>query len=274
MLQHHGFKLNILLALGFIFYAASCAQAPIPRITDFRIVPGSIQNGESATLLWNVSDATIIVIDNGIGEVASYGTLDVWPADTTTYTITAQNSQGVTTRTVTITTGFSLSKPPSHLTMENSYNVLSTAGLMEKCGGKIRVTGVTSDVSISDNGTNAILYFGETASIADELNLFKIKLAFPIRNTDTGETIDFGSFAGVFDCRLDCVYMDAPPKELEGACACGGASGPYESLRSCVTSCQILRRSGILIVAEGQLIKEGNSPIMYIDDLNNITLAN
>jgi len=58
--------------------------------------------GDSATLSWSFTDATSVIIDNGIGEVSKSGSFTVSPTETTTYTITATGPWGTFTDSVTI----------------------------------------------------------------------------------------------------------------------------------------------------------------------------
>ncbi|MBX4190093.1 DUF4038 domain-containing protein [Candidatus Parcubacteria bacterium] len=63
----------------------------------------TITSGGATTLSWNVSNATNITIDQSIGAVSANSTKLVSPTQTTTYTLTAANSAGTVTRSVTIT---------------------------------------------------------------------------------------------------------------------------------------------------------------------------
>jgi Domain of unknown function (DUF4082)/PASTA domain len=65
--------------------------------------PTSISSGQSATLSWSTTDATTVIIDQGIGTVAVSGTRSVSPAVTTIYTLTATNAAGSATATATVT---------------------------------------------------------------------------------------------------------------------------------------------------------------------------
>jgi len=82
--------------------APSEPTAP-PVVVAFSASPTEIKAGESATLLWNVTGATSVTIDQGIGNVAVAGTKTVSPTETTIYTLTATNSAGANTQPVTIT---------------------------------------------------------------------------------------------------------------------------------------------------------------------------
>jgi len=74
-----------------------------PIIQSFNVIPNVIFEGESATLSWSVQDATYIYIDNGIGVVSSVGSKVVSPTFTTTYRLTAQNSDSSVYSTTKIT---------------------------------------------------------------------------------------------------------------------------------------------------------------------------
>lgn len=88
-------------------------QAPAaekPVINFFNAEPSTIEKGQGSSLRWSISNATNITIDQGIGQVSPNGRRTVYPADTTTYTLSAASSQGEsTTSTVTVT----VSTPPT-----------------------------------------------------------------------------------------------------------------------------------------------------------------
>lgn len=80
-----------------------------PSIPQFESIPIFITSGGSATLSWQVtSPFSAISIDNGIGDVLPFtngsgaGSLSVAPTVSTTYTITATNSDGDTQRSTTL----------------------------------------------------------------------------------------------------------------------------------------------------------------------------
>jgi len=75
---------------------------PAARINNFGVEPRSIQRGQSATLTWSVANSTDISIDGGIGAVAANGTRQVFPNNTTTYTMTARGAGGNDSRSVTV----------------------------------------------------------------------------------------------------------------------------------------------------------------------------
>lgn len=74
-----------------------------PVISSFTATPSSISSGAASTLTWNINGATLITIDPGIGTPASFYSQPIYPTETTTYTLTAFNSNGTDNRTVTVT---------------------------------------------------------------------------------------------------------------------------------------------------------------------------
>jgi hypothetical protein len=81
------------------------AQAGVPAITSFTANPITITTGQSSTLQWNVTGATSVSIDQGIGTVTATSNRTVTPTATTIYTLTATNSAGTSTATATVTIG-------------------------------------------------------------------------------------------------------------------------------------------------------------------------
>ncbi|MFC2050075.1 CARDB domain-containing protein [Chloroflexota bacterium] len=104
------FKLRLTLitiALAVLIgSAAGCGttlkDAP-PIINSFTTTPAGISTGERTTLSWDVSGATKINIQPGIGTVGPSGTLLLTPPDTISYTLTATNQAGSTTGSATVT---------------------------------------------------------------------------------------------------------------------------------------------------------------------------
>ena len=80
-----------------IVSGAPSPSVALPVVNSFTASPSSITVGSSATLSWNVSNATSVTIDQGVGAVGSSGTTSVSPAATTTYTLTATNAAGSAT---------------------------------------------------------------------------------------------------------------------------------------------------------------------------------
>ncbi|MCF8080227.1 MAG: carboxypeptidase regulatory-like domain-containing protein, partial [Desulfobacterales bacterium] len=76
--------------------------AELPTVT-FSASPSTIAPGGEADLTWNTTNADSVTIDNGIGTVPLSGTIPVYPAETTIYTIFATGPGGTATATATVT---------------------------------------------------------------------------------------------------------------------------------------------------------------------------
>ena len=107
----------------------------LAAIVAFSASPTEMKAGESATLLWNVTGATSVTIDQGVGKVAAAGTKGVSPTKTTTFTLTATNSAGTNTQPVTLTiVGISIMPglerrqfPPITLLTETVFDFINEA---------------------------------------------------------------------------------------------------------------------------------------------------
>jgi uncharacterized repeat protein (TIGR01451 family) len=67
---------------------------PAPSCDAFTANPTTILKGASSTLAWQTTNATRVVIDNGVGEVSVDGSLSVSPLATTLYTLKAYTEAG------------------------------------------------------------------------------------------------------------------------------------------------------------------------------------
>ena len=83
-----------------------------PVINSFTAEPSRIERGQSSTLRWSVSNATDMSIDHGIGAVQSQGQRQVFPASTTTYTLTVNGPGGSDTRSVAVEVAEAPAPPP------------------------------------------------------------------------------------------------------------------------------------------------------------------
>lgn len=75
----------------------------LPSISSFSSNTDNIIAGQSATLSWNVADATSVSIGPDVGTVSLTGTKSVSPASTTVYKLTASNGAGNSTASTTVT---------------------------------------------------------------------------------------------------------------------------------------------------------------------------
>ncbi len=108
-------KVVILLVLVLVL-VTGCKDlgivAKLPSINTFGASPSPISPGGSATLTWNVSDATTVAISQGIGNVALTGSRTVSPSATMVYTLTATNAAGSVTATAEVAVTAAFGTPP------------------------------------------------------------------------------------------------------------------------------------------------------------------
>jgi hypothetical protein len=109
--------LLILIPGCFTFQVPSTNPIPPvgtpPVIIAFSNNPATINAGGTSTLLWNVTGATSVSIDNGIGQVDVAGTRVVSPAKSTVYTISATNSNGTVIKSSAIIIVSAPAQPPT-----------------------------------------------------------------------------------------------------------------------------------------------------------------
>lgn len=98
---------NCWLFICFICLLSACSSGGgggnKPTLTSFSANPTTISAGQPSTLSWQVSDATSLSINQGVGDVTGQTSVSVSPTTTTTYTLTASNADGSTTDQTTVT---------------------------------------------------------------------------------------------------------------------------------------------------------------------------
>jgi predicted secreted protein len=88
----------------------------MPVINYFESTPNSVMPGDIATLVWDVTGASSVSIDQGIGDVEVQGRKGVIPSETTKYTLMATNAYGeVSASANVVVTEPGTSQPPPAL---------------------------------------------------------------------------------------------------------------------------------------------------------------
>jgi hypothetical protein len=110
-------KKLIALILLAVMFTAGCNLANTnqpPLVNSFVADPPTIVPGGSSTLSWNVSGATNVIIDQGIGSVSLTGNRAVMPNVTSVYTLTATNAAGISvTATAQVIVTGTTAPPPT-----------------------------------------------------------------------------------------------------------------------------------------------------------------
>ncbi len=96
------FKFLIIIFILFFLSSCSTITPSTPIISSFTADNTTIDEGDSVTLSWSVTDASTVTINPGGLLVALSGSTSVSPTETTTYTLTANNGAGSSSVSVTI----------------------------------------------------------------------------------------------------------------------------------------------------------------------------
>ena len=125
-----------------------------PVINSFVASPAIINLGESATLSWNVSNATSVSINHSIGSVGSLGSVIVTPTTTTTYTLTASNSYGSLSATALVQVS-GIPPVPSGLPVVNYFT--ASPPIISSGGSSLLRWNVSYAASVTiDNGVGPV----------------------------------------------------------------------------------------------------------------------
>ncbi|MFH1372691.1 MAG: FlgD immunoglobulin-like domain containing protein [bacterium] len=101
------------------------AGLDLPVINSFTATETTIDEGDATTLSWEVTNATLGVTISGLGAVSSSGAQSVSPTTTTIYTMDAENADGHSYASVTITVipAGSNSRPVFTQPTQTSYEI-------------------------------------------------------------------------------------------------------------------------------------------------------
>jgi len=124
----------------------------LPVINSFIADPNNITSGSFSTLIWSVSNANMVSIDQGIGTVESTGSTSVSPIMSTTYILTATNDSGSTTAATQVTvSGTPPPSTPAGLPIINSF--IATPPIIPTASSTILSWDVSNATSLSISPT-------------------------------------------------------------------------------------------------------------------------
>jgi hypothetical protein len=151
----------------------------LPVINAFTASPAAILLGGSSVLSWNVSGATAVFIDKGIGPVAPADTRSVSPASTTTYTLTATNAAGTTIQSVTVSVNTLIFPLPTIPVLP--LKPIKTTGALPNIESE--------DGAIAKDGTTYTTFAGACAGDRANNTQRKAFISFDISSIPAGSTI-------------------------------------------------------------------------------------
>ncbi len=150
-----------------------CPADPAPSCDSFTGTPATITVGQNASLAWQTSNASRVVINNGVGEVAADGSTTVSPLTTTTYTLTAFGTQNRSVTCAVPVTVATTSIPVCELFTVTPNTLPSTGGQVTL---NWKVNGATN-VSIAPT-------IGTVASAASQVTNVTTNTNFVLTATD------------------------------------------------------------------------------------------
>jgi hypothetical protein len=130
----------------------SASQYPV--INYFSAADLVIVSGEISSLSWGVSNATAVTIEPDIGLVAPEGYLEVCPAQSIEYTLTATNDVGVVTESVSI--GVAMKLQFAITRVQSSGRILTD---ITRCPSTLEFT-----FAITANGAGVVTYYLESST--------------------------------------------------------------------------------------------------------------
>ena len=137
----------------------------VPVISSFAATPSVIAAGASSTLSWSVSGATSLNIDQSIGSVSGTS-ITVSPTTATTYTLTATNSAGSTTKTASVSM---VAGAPANLVITSGNNQSGSVGQALSNPYVVTVTDASGHAVSSVQVTFTIVSGGGTLSVGQTI---------------------------------------------------------------------------------------------------------
>jgi chitodextrinase len=156
------------------------SQAPV--ISSFTSTPASTAPGSPVTLAWNVSGATSVTIDNGVGDVTDRSSITASPVSTTTYTLKASNTSASSVATVTVTVTASPAgdtQPPSAPTLVSATAASSTQVnlIWTASTDNVGVTGyqITRNGTVIGSVSGSMLAWADTSVSPSTTYMYAVK---------------------------------------------------------------------------------------------------
>jgi len=203
---NYSFYLKIFLIIFLSVILSSCdgITTTEPNILSFIANPPNIKAGESSTLSWSVTGADSIKISPAVGDVSSTptGTFTVTPAETTSYTLTATNFVGTSSKTFTIiVTKVKECIEFDDLLLGNTYYV----------GDTFTDSGITVDIlsfqwgggSWTSDGYARVDDDGYGGYSGYDINTNNVNLGFTFSSRLKGLSLNFGEYGGNLNIQIN-----------------------------------------------------------------------
>ena len=120
-------------------------------ISYFTANPNYVQPGQAATLSWTVNSADTVTLSPLVGPVASTGSFDVTPTQTTTYALSAYNGAGTVSASTTVTVAPNVSSYVSPAYAIGSGVNSATGSSGTASGSTVNTAGVSNSSTTAVN---------------------------------------------------------------------------------------------------------------------------
>ena len=175
-----------------------------PVIKYFVTNHTTINEGEDAALSWDVTDADNITINPAVGDVSSTpsGSYTVTPNETTTYTLTAANTVGSSTATVTIT----VKKIAECIDFESLLldKIYYVGDAFTDSGAYIDVLSFQwGSGSWTSSGYARVVDDGYAGFSGNEIHINNVNLGFAFSSQLIGLSLNFGEYGGNLNIQVN-----------------------------------------------------------------------
>jgi serine/threonine-protein kinase len=178
------------------------AALAAPVITQFSADPPAIESGSAATLRWNVTGATEVALDPGIGKVAAADKLEVRPLQAADYVLTATGPGGKVRATVSVTVtppAAAKATPPAGgkpdksnreqlyaeaLAQLKTNQIAKALELFKKAAnlGEPRAMIELGQIQMEDNPSESVKWFRKAADAGDSAGMLNLGALYYLGN--------------------------------------------------------------------------------------------
>jgi hypothetical protein len=238
--------LLVCLALLSVYSFISCRPVP-PAIILFNATQSEINSGQSTTLKWDIKDAASVTIDQGIGEVAATGSVELSPAKTIAYTLTATNAGGTVSKSVVIYVN-----PPPPPPTDTTPPVIKNVSTSSETETSAVITWATNEPGSSQVEYGKTTEYGLPATSDELTTAHSITLSGLEPNTTYHYRVKSKDKAGNEASSTDYSFATAVPKSeyslelqsLEWGRRTGGSSSiPVEGIKYLFVKCTVRNTS-------------------------------
>ncbi|MGA3238656.1 MAG: serine/threonine-protein kinase [Bryobacteraceae bacterium] len=187
--------------------AVTPAAQAAPVVTQFVADPPSIESGSAAVLRWNVTGATEVALDPGIGKVPVADKLEVRPRQATTYVLTATGPGGKVTEPVSVNVTPPAAGKPDKPNREQMYadalallktnQIAKAMELFRKAAalGEPRAMMELGEIQMEDNPSEAAKWFRKAADAGDSAGMLNLGAMYYLGNVENRAGVSSEDYA-------------------------------------------------------------------------------